>query len=137
MLKKRDVCQECFSGCTLADDWYRGRNVLTDNVPETERSYFWAADRGNVGYKFRISFSCPKTISSVTMRNSVYFSFCSTKGRYLYDVRIILGFFLPPSPCHVHNSRNLVPFVCFLGTSLPHPLQTSYKCAPSNNWHAF
>ena len=77
--------QECFSGCTLPDNWYRGRNVLTDNVPETERYYFWAADRGNVDYKFRISFSCPKTIGSVSMRQSVYFSFCSTKD---FDVKV-------------------------------------------------
>ena len=71
--------QECFDGCARADNWYRGQNVLTDNVPESQRYFFWAADRGNVGYKFRVALGCPKTISSVSMRQSAYFSFCSTK----------------------------------------------------------
>ena len=35
---------------------------------------------------------------------------------------------LPPPTCHVQNSRNLVPFVYFLGN--PHPLRTSYMEAP-------
>ena len=38
--------------------------------------------------------------------------------------------FFGPLPCHIQNSRNLVPFVSFLGTPSPHPLQTSYKYAP-------
>ena len=33
-------------------------------------------------------------------------------------------------PCHVHTSRILVSFICFLGTPLPHPLRTSYMEAP-------
>ena len=54
----------------------------------------------------------------------------NAKGRYLYDVRKLIGFFLPQPPCHVQNSRNLVPFVCFMAYPLPHPLRTSYKYAP-------
>ena len=55
------------------------------------------------------------------------------KGQYLYDVRKIFRFFLPPPgpACHIQNSRNLLPFVCFFGTPLQlHPLRTSYKYAP-------
>ena len=36
-----------------------------------------------------------------------------------------------PSPlCHVQNSCDLVPFVCFLGPPSPHPLRTSDMEAP-------
>ena len=42
------------------------------------------------------------------------------KGRYLYMTSV----FWPPPPCHVQNSRNLIPFVCFWGTPLPHTLRT-------------
>ena len=38
--------------------------------------------------------------------------------------------FGPPPPCHVQNSRNLIPFVCFLGTPLAYPLRTSFMEAP-------
>ena len=49
------------------------------------------------------------------------------KGRYLYDVRN----YLTPSPlCHIQNSCNLVPLVCFGGPPYPHTLRTSYKYAP-------
>ena len=42
-----------------------------------------------------------------------------------------LSDFWTPSPlCHIHNSCNLVPFICFLGTPLPQPLQTSYMEVP-------
>ena len=41
------------------------------------------------------------------------------KGQYTYDVRKILRFSDPLSPCRVHNSQNLVPFVLFLGTPFP------------------
>ena len=34
-------------------------------------------------------------------------------------------FFTPP-PCHIHNSRNLVPVVCFFGNPLPPRVRTSY-----------
>ena len=60
-------------------------NVLTDNVPEVDKNHFWASDRGKVGYKLRIIFSCPKTIRSVSMRNSVHFSFSNTKE---FDVKV-------------------------------------------------
>ena len=43
------------------------------------------------------------------------------------NVRI---FFTPSSPCHIQKSADFVPFVCFLGTLSPHPLQTSYMEAP-------
>ena len=39
-------------------------------------------------------------------------------------------FLTPSTPCHVQNSRNLIPFVCFLGTPFPHPRWTSYMEAP-------
>ena len=77
--------QECFSGCTYSTNWYRGQNVLTDYVPENNQNQFWASDQSTVGYKFRIAFSCPKTISSVLMRNSLFFSFASTKD---FDINV-------------------------------------------------
>ena len=47
---------------------------------------------------------------------------CS-KGSSIYDVRKFFEFLdLPPPRCHVHNSADAVPFVCFWGT----PLRTSY-----------
>ena len=36
----------------------------------------------------------------------------------------------PSSPCHVQNSRNLILFVCFLGTPSPLGVRTSYMVAP-------
>ena len=39
-------------------------------------------------------------------------------------------FSTPLPPCHIQNSGNLVPFVCFLGSPSPNPLRTSYKYAP-------
>ena len=33
-------------------------------------------------------------------------------------------------PCHCHKSADFAPFVCFLGTPLPHPLRTSFMEAP-------
>ena len=56
--------------------------------------------------------------------------YTSDKGRYTYDVHKIFVLFDPLPPCHVHSSRNLIPFVCFFGTPSPHPLRTSYKYAP-------
>ena len=37
---------------------------------------------------------------------------------------------LPLAPCHVQTSADVVTFVYFLGTPLPHPLWTSYMEAP-------
>ena len=36
------------------------------------------------------------------------------------------------TPGHCHKSADFVPFVCFLGTPLPHSLRTSYMEAPQN-----
>ena len=41
------------------------------------------------------------------------------KGASIYDVRKKFGFFTPCLLCHVQNSCNLVPFVCFLGAPPP------------------
>ena len=43
----------------------------------------------------------------------------SNQGRYLCDVHKIFGFYPPPG--HIHDSRNLIHFVCFSGTPLPPP----------------
>ena len=48
------------------------------------------------------------------------------KGRYLYDVLNIFGFFDPLTHCIVQNSRNLLPFNCFFGDPLPHPLHCGH-----------
>ena len=47
-----------------------GNNVLTDEVPESVRDH-WLGEQNVFPQKLRISFSCPKTISSVIMRNSI------------------------------------------------------------------
>ena len=40
------------------------------------------------------------------------------------------GFVDPLPPFHCHKSAEFIPFVCFMGTPLPHPLRASYMEAP-------
>ena len=47
-----------------------GKNVLTDEVPESSNDY-WLGEQNVFPQKLRISFSCPKTISSLKLRNSI------------------------------------------------------------------
>ena len=57
------------------------------------------------------------------------------KGRYLYDVRKIFGFFAPFAslPLSRTESRNLI-LSAFWGPPSPHLLRTSYKYAPKEEW---
>ena len=41
-------------------------------------------------------------------------------------------FFTPSPSCHEQKLADFVPFVCILGTHLPHPLRTSYMEAPQH-----
>ena len=75
--------QECVNNCTNQDDWYIAMNVLTDNVPETHQNHIWVGNANAIS-KFRIIFSCPKTISSLSMRNSAHLSTVNTKD---FDVK--------------------------------------------------
>ena len=49
---------------------FQAEGVFTDVVPETSYDHYWLGDHGATTQKFRIGFSCPKIISSVSMRNS-------------------------------------------------------------------
>ena len=53
------------------------------------------------------------------------------KGRYLYNVRKVLGIFDPLPPCPQICATSLTKLVCFWGAlSPPHPLLTLYKHPP-------
>ena len=98
--------EECFSGCTE----YRGQNVLTDYVPENNENHFWASDQGTVGYKFRIAFSCPKKISLVLMRNSMFYPLVNTKD---FDIKV-----------REPNSNQWNPFISGTFSTLSGTLET-------------
>ena len=64
--------QECYQGCSSSltgQHPFQGQGVFADNVPETSYDHWWMGELGGAS-KLRIAFSCPKTISSVRMRNS-------------------------------------------------------------------
>ena len=53
------------------------------------------------------------------------------RGAYIYEDHNIFDIFDPHSlPRPLHDPSNLSPFVCFVGSLLPHPMRTSYKYAP-------
>ena len=65
--------EECFDGCASSMSGqhpFRAQNVFEDNVPETSLDHWWMGEAATFPQKFRISLSCPKTITSVSMRNS-------------------------------------------------------------------
>ena len=61
--------EECHNNCS-SNVHYNGKNALTDEVPESIGN-FWLGAENVFPQKIRISFSCPKMISSVKIRNSI------------------------------------------------------------------
>ena len=49
---------------------FRAQGVFNDNVPERSYNEYWNGERSITPQKFRIGLSCPKMITSVTLRNS-------------------------------------------------------------------
>ena len=65
--------EECYEACATSlpgQHAFQAEGVFTDDVPETTYDHWWMGDPGPTPQKFRIGFSCPKMISSVSMRNS-------------------------------------------------------------------
>ena len=56
-----------------------GKNVLIDDVPETNYGQIWLGNKNIFPQKLQIGFSCPKMISSVKMRNSARVTYYNTK----------------------------------------------------------
>ena len=56
-----------------------GKNVFTDDVPDTNYNQSWIGDANIFPQKLRIGFSCPKMIRSVKMRNSRRSPYYNTK----------------------------------------------------------
>ena len=77
---------ECYMSCTDAP-YYVAENTLTDNVPESvDGDHIWSGDDNVIPSKFRISFSCAKMISSVTLRNSYQYS--ESENTKDFDVKV-------------------------------------------------
>ena len=66
--------QQCYLGCSSTmgggKHSFQGQGVFSDNVPETSYDHWWMGDVNSAPQKLRITFSCPMTISSATLRNS-------------------------------------------------------------------
>ena len=66
--------QQCYQGCSSTmgggQHSFQGEGVFADNVPETSYDHWWMGDVNSAPQRLMIAFSCPRTISSVTMRNS-------------------------------------------------------------------
>ena len=79
--------QQCFQSCSSTmgggHHSFQGSGVFTDDVPESSYDHWWMGDVGQAPQRLRIAFSCPKTISSVRLRNSGYRSGSITQPRRL------------------------------------------------------
>ena len=91
------ICQNpilCISyeehGHSSHNSYYRGENVFTNSapvssgIPEDPEDY-WGGKVDIFPQKIRIGFSCPKTISSVKMRNSIHQKSVNTK---MFEVKV-------------------------------------------------
>ena len=105
-----------------------GANVLTDETPEGPE-HQWVGKTDKLPQKIRIGFSCPKTISSMTMRNSIRFQNWNVK-QFVVKVRepnsALWVSFINGSPSNP-KGQNPVPLETFTGTAIT-AMEVEFSC---------